>query len=316
MNALRTLAPGPLHLSLPALPRVVPFRVMRLLIACGACAVGLVVTFSGPAAQGATLRAHGSPVVGKPVAAAVPLLRQQGIEVKVTTEPSGGSSAGISSLGAGSAEVALSTRGLNSQDRAEAPARGLTETEIGFQALALVVARDVWESGVRAISREQVRGIYEGKITTWKALGGEDRAIKFYNPAQGDGTWEFFVTWVYGEVRKAPLGEEFERVSGAEETRNSVEFNAGSLSVVPPKWVDGKGTFALGIRDERGAEVAPTIENIRTRSYPLTRPLLLITAGRPAGEIRRFVEFMRGPEGQELVKKSDFIPAVDAPSAQ
>jgi ABC-type phosphate transport system substrate-binding protein len=58
---------------------------------------------------------------------------------------------------------------------------------------------------VKAISKKEFAALYEGALGNWKALGGEDRKIKFFNPEQGRGIWELFVTWCYGDIRKAPL---------------------------------------------------------------------------------------------------------------
>lgn len=39
----------------------------------------------------------------------------------------------------------------------------------------MVVSRDVWESGVHALTNEEIAGIYEGRITNWREVGGSDR---------------------------------------------------------------------------------------------------------------------------------------------
>jgi phosphate transport system substrate-binding protein len=54
--------------------------------------------------------------------------------------------------------------------------------------------------------------------------------------------------------------------------------------------------------------MAPTIENILNGSYPISRPLLLYTDGEPQGIIKQFIEFALSPEGQELVRITDFVP--------
>ncbi len=254
-----------------------------------------------------TVRVQGSGIVAKAVNAVAPLLRESGVELKVTAE--GGSSAGISAVGEGLAEVGMSLRAVSGQDRAGFPERRIEEVEIGFQAIALVVPRDVWESGVRALSREQMLRVYEGEITNWKQLGGEDRPVKFYNPEQGRGVWELFATWLYTDIRKAPLGERFETVANTDDALNSVEFNAGSLSLLPLGAVDGKGVFALSVREGKGEPIEPTGENVRQHRYPISRPLILLS-DRPAGDVRRFLTLMRAPEGQAAVKKNEFVPAV------
>lgn len=263
-------------------------------------------------ASGGTVRLHVTNVAAGAFKEIAEQLKGQGIELALNTE--GGSSAGIAALASDSVEIAVTIRGITAQERSAAPEKRFIEDTLAFQALVLVVPDDVWGSGVRVLSKEQVLNVYEGRAKSWKELGGEDRPIKFYNPAQGIGVWEPFVTWLYGDVRKAPLGSDFDAVRTPEETRDSVEFNRGSLSVAPPRFADGKGVFALAIKDEQGATVQPTLEEMHSQRYPLSRPIIAIVGARPTGEVREVLEFLRGKEGQEIFAKTGLVPAVQAGS--
>jgi hypothetical protein len=90
---------------------------------------------------------------------------------------------------------------------------------------------------------------------------------------------------MYGESRKAPTGK-WEIVPGGREARDSVAFNAGSISVANPRWVDWKSAYALGIKDDHGAVIAPTVANMQTQKYPFTRGLYLVAGDRPTGNIK------------------------------
>lgn len=267
----------------------------------------LTGVFSIPAGA-EVVRLHGSQVGARVIAAAGPLLREKAIDVKVGTE--GGSSGGIQAATSGMADIAMTTRPLKAADRAQHPDKRLEEVVIGYQCLAFIVAEDVWAGGVRALSKEQLLGIYEGTTRNWKEVGGADRPIKFYSPEPNKPTWDFFVTYLYGDIRKAPLGS-FEVVTGGQEARDSVEFNAGSASVASPSWANARGVYALGVK-ENGTVLEPSAENVRTGTYPLVRPVLLITAATPGGDVRRLLEIMLSPPGQEAVRKSDLLPATAA----
>ncbi|TAN62423.1 phosphate ABC transporter substrate-binding protein, partial [bacterium] len=47
---------------------------------------------------------------------------------------------------------------------------------------------------------------------------------------------------------------------------------------------------------------------VQDNSYPISRPLLMYTKGAPQGIAKAFVDFALSPEGQEIVKKTDFVP--------
>lgn len=252
------------------------------------------------------LRIKGSSTVAQALAPVVPLVRDTlGIEMKFFSE--GGSSLAIMAVATRTAEVAMSTRALTAEDRANFPERRLEELKIGTQALVCIVPRDVWAAGVRALTQEQLMGIYEGAVKNWSRLGGEDRPIKFYSPQRGHGVWELFVTWLYGDIRRAPLGKGFEVVATAKDARDLVEFNAGSLSIAPPQYADRKSVFALGLKMSDGSIVEPSPENIASGKYPVTRPLILVAGERPTGAVKKLFDFMVTPQAQELVSKAGFV---------
>jgi phosphate transport system substrate-binding protein len=255
-----------------------------------------------------TIRVQGSGVIREVLRNAAPVLRSEtGVEIRLFSDL--GSTQAITSVGAETAEVAMSTRALTAEDRASYPEKHFDEVQIGMQVVALAVPVDVWNAGVRALTKEQAIGIYEGTLRNWKQLGGEDRRIKFYNVRPGQGIWEVFVLWLYGDIRRAPLGK-FEIMNSAEDARNSVEFNAGSMSLLAPKYIDGKALFALGLKLTDGNVVEPKREALLSGKYPLARPLYLICGEKPTGGVKKLFDFMVTPKGQEFVQKAGFLPIV------
>ncbi|HET6408581.1 MAG TPA: substrate-binding domain-containing protein [Chthoniobacteraceae bacterium] len=253
------------------------------------------------------VRVKGSATMGQALQAAAPAIKEQtGADLRFETL--GGSTPALLAAIDGSADLAMVTREIRQEDRAESPKRPLFDLEIGVQILVPVVSRETWDAGVKSINKEEFVAMYEGDITNWNKLGGGDRAVKFYNPEPGQGVWELFVTWLYGDVRKAPLGKRWEKVGTHQLARDSVEFNLGSISIAPPRWADGKRVIALPIRNADGTELLPTAETFHSHKWPMTRPLLLVTAGKPTGSVRKVMEVMVQVPGQEALTKVDFIP--------
>ncbi len=258
-----------------------------------------------PVARSAPLRINGSTTVNLPVAEAAEILRAER-KLQITVDTQGGSAGGISMLGDGQVEVGMISKHVAEADRQKFPAVRFVETHIGEDAVALVVSRDVWEGGVQALSRDQARDLYEGRIKNWKQLGGPDRRIAFFNKEPGRGTWEVFTHWLYGDSRKAPPVS-YPEVGGNEETRNKVASTRGAISQLSASWADGKTIFALAIVSEAGKAIPPTPAHVADRSYPLSRPLFLLTNGEPTGDARTLIEFLLGPRGQELVRKHGYL---------
>ena len=254
---------------------------------------------------------QGSALVGQVFKVAEPFLKSElGVEIRLSSE--GGSTGGFVAVGSEAAQLGLLTRALEASDRAVFPARSFDQAQIGWHVLVPGVAHDVWESGIQTITKEQMVKIYEGDIRNWKQLGGPDEAIKFYNPKRGRGVWEMFAEWLYKTQNRAPLGEKFETVVTYEDGRNSVEFNAGSITLLPPNFTDGKSAHALGIKEPDGSILTPTIEALTADKYPMARPLMVISGRRFAGDARKVVDLLLTPRGQAMVKSQGFVPIREA----
>jgi phosphate transport system substrate-binding protein len=252
-----------------------------------------------------TLKVNGSTTVNLPVAEAAETLRaEKGMKIEVDTQ--GGSSGGISMLGDGLVQIGMISKHISDEDRKKYPKVQFHEVQIGEDAVALIVSKDVWDGGVRSLTRQQARDIYEGKVTNWNQLGGRDRRIAFFNKEPGRGTWEVFAHWLYGNPKSAPPVS-FPEVGGNEETRNKVASTQGALSQLSSSWADGKTVFALGLKDENGEVVEPIPANIATRKYPMSRPLFLLTNGEPSGDAKVLVDFVLDTRGQELVRKHGYL---------
>lgn len=271
-----------------------------------AVAMAMLLGAGGAQALAAqTLRINGSTTVNLPVAEAAEILRaERGWRITIDTQ--GGSAGGISMLADGQVDLGMSSKHVGEDDRKRFPKVRFVETHIGEDAVALIVSRDVWEGGIRSLTRDEARGIYEGRITRWSELGGPDRRIVFFNKEPGRGTWEVFTHWVYGDSRKAPRVS-FPEVGANEEARNKVASTRGAISQLSASWADGRTVFALALRDERGDLIEPVPAQIATRRYPLSRPLFLLSDGPPAGVMRGFIDFLLGPRGQALVRKHGYL---------
>jgi len=250
------------------------------------------------------LKINGSTTVNLPAAEAAEVLRaEKGMQIQVDTQ--GGSSGGISMLGDGLVQIGMTSKHIGDEDRAKFPKVQFKEIHIGEDAVALIVSRDVWEGGVRALTQAQIRDIYEGKTTNWKQIGGPDQRLAFFNKEPGRGTWEVFAHWVYGSPKKAPQVS-FPEVGGNEETRTKVASTRGAMSQLSSSWADNQKVFALGIK-VGDAVIEPTPANIATHKYPMSRPLFLLTNGEPTGAAKVFVDFVLSPAGQELVRKHGYL---------
>jgi len=275
---------------------------MRLSLLHWLCALAFVATCS---AQD-LISVRGSLVVARALAVAAPILEKEyGIRINFVPEASGLDLA--DKLGRDVFDIALYTRRMTGQEAALRPEKKFYETLIGRQAVMVVVPDQVWTNGVRALTKEQLRAIYENEITNWKAVGGEDRPILYFNRESGRGIWDLFMIFLYGDVRRAPLSKA-EVLNEGNEVRTAVEFNGASISLLEHGEMQGDRVHALGIKKDDGTIIEPVPANFANGSYELSRPLYFVTGKKPTGKLRLLMEFMLSEQGQDCVRKAGHVP--------
>lgn len=256
-----------------------------------------------------TLRVSGSTTVNPVVSEAAEVLRKEK-DMAIVTDTIGGSTGGINALGDGRADLAMSSRALKESDFKKFPEVHFQPIHIGQDAVSMVVSKDVWEGGIHALSIEKMRKIYESTATNWKEFGGPDRRIVFFNKEQGRGTWEVFIHWLYGKAEKAPRVNHPE-VGANAEVRSKVSATKGAISFVSTPWADGKSLFPLAIELPNHQTILAKSETIRDHSYPLSRPLYVITNGKPAGNAKILIDYLLSEAGQVFVAKNGYLKLSD-----
>ncbi len=167
--------------------------------------------------------------------------------------------------------------------------RGLVATLIGHDVIAAIVAAD---NPVGAISMDQLRGIFSGRIRNWSELGGPDLAIKTYVTNPRSATHHVF--------RRAVLGE------GPYEGTTTVRFDARMIQqVAGERGAIGQisVSFLSGISAVTAIAIDAQRPSLRNPDYPIARPLYLVTAGAPSGVVRDYIEWVLGEEGQSILRR-------------
>ena len=222
----------------------------------------------------------------------------------------GGSGTGLSSLISGTCDIAMSSREIKEKEIALAEKKGIHPYEIkaALDGLAVVVHPD---NPVGRLTMDQLAAIFTGKITNWKELGGKDEKIVLLSREVNSGTHVYFKEHV---LRKndPKSQEEFApsalMLSSSQAIADEIAGNPAAIGYYGMGYISKKQKPLSIARDEKSADVAPTIENVVSGKYPISRPLFLYTNGEPEGLVKQFVEFALSKEGQEIVVATDFVP--------
>ena len=208
----------------------------------------------------------------------------------------GGSGVGATSVIGGTADIGMLSRDLKASEK---EGNTLKEFVVGKDGIALVGHPSNTASD---LSLEQVKAIYQGTITNWKDVGGADSEIVLIGRDSSSGTREFFTEFV---LNKEDAAKEMQELNSNGAVAQAVSITPGAIGYVSLEYVDDSlKAFSIG-------GVAPTVDNVISGIYEINRPLLMITNGEPEGLAADYLAFILSEEGQQILKDSGFIPAVE-----
>jgi phosphate transport system substrate-binding protein len=224
----------------------------------------------------------------------------------------GGSGTGLSALISGTCDIAMSSRNIKAKEIELAGKKGIKpfEIKVALDGLAVVVNP---KNPVSKLTTAQLAGIFTGKITNWKQVGGPDSKIVILSREVNSGTHVYFKEHILR--RNDPNStEEFAgsalMLSSSQAIADEVAGNSDAIGYYGMGYISNKQKAISIAKDPNSEFVSPTIENVISGKYPISRPLLLYTNGQPLGLVKKFVDFALSKEGQEIVKKTDFVPVV------
>lgn len=217
-----------------------------------------------------------------------------GVRVDVQT---GGSSRGVADAMNGLADIGLVSRALK-----PAEAKTLAAHTIALDGVALVVHAS---NPVKQLDDAQIKAIYTGRTRNWRETGGPDRPITVVNKAEGRSTLELFLHYTglkNSQIRaQAVIGDNQQGIK-------TVAGNPGAIGYVSI----GAAEYAVGhgvpIRLLPMGGVEASTDTVQRGSFPLSRPLNLVTRGAPSPLAARFVAFARSPAVRDLIEAQYFVP--------
>jgi phosphate transport system substrate-binding protein len=216
----------------------------------------------------------------------------------------GGSGTGIAALINGTTDICQSSRPMKQDEKLKLRDRFQTmgiEIPVAKDGLAVYVHES---NGVKELTMDQLKGIYMGTITNWKQVGGKDATIILYGRENSSGTYGFFKEHVLG-------GRDFsarvQTLPGTAAVVNAVAKDANGIGY-------GGAAYAKGVRDvamkkdAKSAAVLPTAANVHDNSYPLSRALFFYLRKAPAGDTKKFIDWILSPDGQKLAVEVGYFP--------
>jgi len=215
----------------------------------------------------------------------------------------GGSGVGISALVEGTTDIAQSSRKIkfSEKQKLQNAKKSAEEVIVAYDALAIVVHPG---NKVDKLTREQLEGIFRGRIKNWKEVGGADLKIIPYARESSSGTYELFRENVL-KNKNYMNGIMSMPATGA--IVQSVRQTPGAIAYVGLAYLN-KDMKAISVSYDGGKNfVAPSAANVKNRTYPIARPLYYYYLTSDKSKVSNFIGYVLSPAGQKIVEEIGFI---------
>ncbi len=219
------------------------------------------------------------------------------------TVTGGGSGVGISALIEGTTDIAQSSRKIKFDEKGKLQEGGKTAKEviIAYDALAVIVHPS---NKVDKLTREQLEGIFTGKIKNWKELGGADEKIIPYSRETSSGTYEFFKESVL-KNKNYMSGILSMPATGA--IVQSVSQTKGAIGYIGLAYLN-KQVKDVKVSYDKGANyVEASVANAKNKTYPVVRPLYYYYEVKAEKTVKPFIDYVLSPAGQKTVMEIGYI---------
>ncbi len=230
-----------------------------------------------------------------------------GVSIAVT---GGGSGTGISALVNNTCDIAEVSREMKESEIKLVESKGFEPTKfiVALDGLAVVVNP---ANKVSELTIDQLADIYTGKIKNWKELGGRDAKIVLLSREVNSGTHVYFKEHILRHGKpdnKEEFTPEALMLSSSQAIADETSQNVDAIGYYGMGYITAKEKALKIAKDKNSPAIPPTMDNVVSGAYPISRPLLMYTRGEPTGLVKSLLDYVLSSAGQEIVKKLDFVP--------
>lgn len=215
----------------------------------------------------------------------------------------GGSGLGLMALKQQETDIAFVSRPFTRQEQTEIDtAKKFAQRNMAYDGISIVVNL---ANPLKEISTEQLQGIYSGKITNWKELGGKELPILVYSRDVSSGTFTFFKEKVLDTLDYTK--EDINLVHNKEIVNNILQ-SPGAIGYV------GHGSIDPNLKvlklAARGSTkfIEPNYASIKSGDYSLSRNLYYLFPKNSPDYVLQLDSFLHSPTVKQIITETGFIP--------
>jgi phosphate transport system substrate-binding protein len=266
------------------------------ILSVGLMILGLLISSTAVFAADKTITIKGSTTVLPIAQLTAEKFMNEHRDVDISVQ-GGGSGVGIAAIIEGTCDIADASRAIKDKELKNAVSRGIDPKAhvVAMDGIAVIVNT---ANPLAALTKQQLKEIYTGKISKWEKLGSGKGKIVVISRDTASGTYEAFNGLALDKARVRP--DALLQASNAA-VASAVDNTPGAIGYVGLGYLTKK-TKAITIDG-----VMPSKKTVLSGEYPLSRPLFMYTNGAPQGVVKEFMDFVLSKQGQKLAEEAGYI---------
>ena len=216
----------------------------------------------------------------------------------------GDSSYGFYYVASKKIDIAMMARDISVEEKEQFSGVNFVVTTIAYDAVVPVVSPEIYNAGVRVLTKLQLRGIYSGGIKNWKQIGGPDKEIIVCDTESKQEVRQTFMKSIFGDAKAKANGAD-KIINSHDERQRAIIQSDRAIGILSLAGLN-KGVRPVALKVD-GQVYQATRQSLRNRIFPITRVLNLVTNGEPKSDIKRFIDFVLSSASQRAINKLGYI---------
>lgn len=207
---------------------------------------------------------------------------------------------GLAAVRAGQCDIAAASRPAIKEELDLTTASGIELNDHVLGAYSVVVVVNA-NNPVANLTKDQVRGIFTGRIQNWKDVGGSDAPIRLYIRDPISGTHLGF--------KELAMSNEPYAAHSTLHTNYAALVQAVAGDATGIGYAGIEQTKTAGVKAVAIEGVEASTSSVNSGKYPYARVLRFYTnKAKESPPTKEFLQFVLSPRGQEIVAQMGFTP--------
>lgn len=214
---------------------------------------------------------------------------------------------GLKKVARGNVDIANSSTAVRFEypKRTEEELSGYTEHVVGYDRQAFSVSKEVYKAGCKVLRKDEIIGIFKGKVTNWKEVDScdYDEDIQALGRAVGSGTETMFRINVFGRVDVKGLKQGVDGRYGQNAmVKQALVNSSNGIGYPGVNFISDQNPAIKIIWDEGKTH------SIKDQGWPLSRPLYMYTWEGTSKKEAAFLRMILSDFGQDVfvARKTDY----------